>query len=92
MSFNVRNTAIHGQLTLPNTLANALGAAVELINGVAIKARASNTGSVYVGVAGVTTTTGYELAPGDTLTLPIDNISSVFIIGAASDRVSYIGN
>lgn len=63
------------------------------------KARANNTGNVYIGVSGVTkpdgttdATTGFELAAGeDTGWLPTDNLSRFYYItDGASDEVLYM--
>lgn len=64
-----------------------------------LKARSTNTGSVYLGGAGVTipdgttdTTTGIELTAGDeTGWLPIDNLSRLYRIGDSdSDGLTYM--
>lgn len=66
---------------------------------VKIKAVRSNSGNVYVGVAGVTkvttannTTAGFELDAGeDTDWLPVDNLNKLYIIcDNAGDDISYI--
>lgn len=68
-----------------------------LINGLAIRAKASNVGSVFVGGANVTATddgtgNGFALPPNATLSLPVGNASAVFIIGTAGDVVYVTGN
>lgn len=68
-----------------------------LINGLAIRAKASNVGSVFVGGASVTATddgtgNGFALPPNATLSLPVGNASAVFIIGTAGDVVYVTGN
>ena len=56
-----------------------------------IKALAANaTGMVYVGLAGVTTGTGYQLAAGDELQLfntYVADAGSIYIIGSTSGMV-----
>lgn len=61
----------------------ALGslAALRAVN---IKAMSTNAASVFVGTSGVTTATGYELAAGDSITLPITNANLAFVIAVAT--------
>lgn len=68
-----------------------------LANGLTLRAKATNTGSVFVGPAGVNATdtgsgNGFALLPGAAISLSVSNASSVFIIGTASDVVYVIGN
>lgn len=59
---------------------------------VKVKANLGNTDNVYVGKAGVLTTTGYELDAGEeTPWIPVADLSDVALIGgAASQGVSLI--
>ena len=58
---------------------------------VVIQASASNTGIVYVGATGVTTTTGIALNAGDAFSFNIDNIDNVYVIASANNQaVSYV--
>jgi hypothetical protein len=68
-----------------------------LTNGVSIKAKPTNTGSVFIGAAGVTATddgsgNGFALRPGEAVNLPITSTAGIFIIGTASDVIYVIGN
>lgn len=68
-----------------------------LTNGLTLRAKATNTGTVFVGPAGVNATdtgsgNGFALLPGAAISLSVSNASSVFIIGTASDVVYVIGN
>jgi hypothetical protein len=68
-----------------------------LINGLTLRAKATNTGTVFVGPAGVNATdtgsgNGFALVPGAAVSLAVNNASLVFIIGTASDVVYVIGN
>jgi hypothetical protein len=72
-------------------------AAQALTNGVVIRAKSSNVAAVFVGAAGVTATddgsgNGFSLLPGASVSLPVSNASSVFIIGTAGDIVYVTGN
>lgn len=98
-------TAIQGRLSLSALLAPgqvAVGvAAVQmhpagqaLQQGVVVTAHPNNPfGSiVYVGIAGVTTGTGFPLAPGASLTLPVPNTNQVYLIGSqAALTAAWIG-
>ena len=63
-----------------------------LVNGIVITAPSGNTGTVYVGPAGVTTGNGYKLAPGSSISYAVTNVSAIYIIGTAADTVSFTGN
>jgi hypothetical protein len=59
---------------------------------VTVKANNGNSGTVYVGVTGVTTSTGFELGAGESVSLPVDNTNRIFVIAnAASQTISYVG-
>ena len=65
-----------------------------LINGVVIRTKSSNVGSVFVGGSTVTATddgsgNGFALPPNATLSLPVGNASAVYVIGTAGD-ISYV--
>ena len=63
-----------------------------------LTARSTNTGSVYIGGAGVTapnnstdTTTGIELVASATILIPIDNLNRLYYIGSdANQRLTYL--
>lgn len=66
-----------------------------------IKARPGNTGPVYIGESGVTTSTGYILEPGDSFEVtaaltghPVFNValSQLYVIGTSSDKISWLSS
>jgi len=61
--------------------------------GVIVKSLAGNTGKIYLGnAAGVLTTTGFELSPGDSISLPLTNANLVYAISdTAAQTVCWIG-
>ena len=64
-----------------------------LANGVVITAATANTGTVYVGPSGVTSSTGYPLAAGVSISYAVANLSSIYIIGTnGTDVVAFTGN
>ncbi len=59
---------------------------------VTVKANNANSGTVYVGLTGVTTSTGFELGAGESVSLPVDNTNRIFVISdATSQTISYVG-
>jgi|HubBroStandDraft_5_1064220.scaffolds.fasta_scaffold02065_4 hypothetical protein len=61
--------------------------ATQACRAVTIKAAKANTVAVYIGTTGVTDSTGYELDPGDILTLPVTNVNLVHVISGSSGQV-----
>jgi hypothetical protein len=60
------------------------------MNGLIIEALSTNTHSLYVGGAGVTNGTGFELQPGQSTSLAINDISKVYIAGTNGEKATYI--
>ena len=83
---------ITGQAAV-TTSAVSLGAQA-LLNGVVVKALTTNGAAVYIGAAGVTVANGYPLQPGEAISFAVANLSSLYIISAASttDKVAWAGN
>jgi hypothetical protein len=68
-----------------------------LTNGLTIKAKSTNTGSVFVGPSGVTATdtglgNGFALLPGDSISLPVSTTAGIFVIGTLNDIIYVIGS
>lgn len=55
-------------------------------HGVIIKALSTNTGTIYVGLVGVTAATGYPLDAGETVTIPVDNANKVYAIASVDNQ------
>lgn len=84
-------TPVNGQATV-GTSAAAL-ASNSLTNGVIVQALSTNTVSIFVGVSGVTTSTGFELQPGQATSVAVTNTSSIFAIsGSAAQGLCFIGS
>lgn len=82
---------ITGQQTL-TTAAVALPSSA-LQNGLIVTAMPANSGTVYVGAAGVAITTGYPLSPGQSMSFAVANANGISVIGTnATDRVAFSGN
>lgn len=59
---------------------------------VTIHASKANVADVAIGPVGVTLATGYLLSPGESVTLPIQNVNLLYLVGAnTSDKVSWMG-
>ena len=59
---------------------------------VTIKALIANTGVIYVGNSGVLSTNGFALAAGDTISLDIANLATVFVNSSVNgEGVTYLG-
>jgi len=65
---------------------------VALKAGVTIKAADGNTGIVWVGDTGVAADSGLPLAAGESIFIPIENASKVYLLGDTSgDKLYYLG-
>ena len=67
------------------------GAPLTALRGVIVKSLGGNSGKIYVGSSnGVTVATGFELIPGDAISLPLNNINLVWCISdTAAQKVSW---
>ncbi len=66
-------------------------ASSQAVKSVTIKALASNTGLIYVGNSGVSSTDGFELSARDSVSLDITNLATVYIDSAVTgEGVTYI--
>lgn len=75
----------------------AISSSQALVNGLVIKARLTNTGSVWIGGSGVTTTddgtgNGYKLTPGEACSFACNNANLIYAIGTANDVLYFEGN
>jgi len=76
--------------TTSNTSAVQLSASSTVpTNGIVIEALIANAAVVYIGGSGVTTSTGFQLSPGQSLTLTC-NLNTIYVIGSnATDKVCW---
>lgn len=84
---------VHGQNTDIDASAEPLTATVTpCVSGITVKAMPTNTAKIYVGASGVTTATGYPLSAGESVFVPVDDVSKVYAIGgAANQAAAWIG-
>lgn len=77
--------------TVPTVTATAI-ATTQAVHSVTIKALSTNTVAVFIGGTGVTTANGFELLAGESVSLDVSNLATVFCIsGSASQNIRYIG-
>lgn len=63
------------------------------ISSVVIKGLAANTGKIYVGDVTVTTSNGFELAAGATISIAVNDLSKVYIDASAnSQSISFLAS
>lgn len=92
----IHDTFFHGSRTVGVTQVQLIASSIPVQKGIVIKASNSNTGNIYVGNTGLTINTaeatdGFELGPGESLTIEPDNVSKVYLISdAASQRVYFV--
>lgn len=83
-----------GQQAVTNTAAKLNGGvATSFTNGFRLKNLSTSTAPVFYGPSGVTTSTGDELAPGESVILPVADASTVYVIAvsAGTSTVSIAG-
>ena len=69
------------------------GTATAFTNGIVITNSASSAASVFIGIVGVTISTGLEIPSGSSVVLPIQDVSSLYVIAVASsgNTISWLG-
>lgn len=85
-------TAIrHGQVSVGTSAVQLTAGALK--QGVTIKAPSTNSGKLFVGVTGVTTSTGFPLSAGDAVFLAVDNVNRIYVISdTTSQNVAFLGS
>jgi hypothetical protein len=83
------SSPVYGQYAV-TTSAAAIGSSTSLSTGITL----TNTGStnIYVGGSGVTTSNGYVLVGGTSVSFVVANLSSIYAIGSVAGTLSYIGS
>ena len=68
------------------------GASAPCNIGITLKSLTANSVDIFVGGIGVSTTSGFAISPGETVTLRLDNIQDIFAITTTGSQIlSYIG-
>lgn len=90
--WNVGTTTVNepkvGQTTSNSTpqRLNA-GASISVTNGILVQAIAANTNNIYIGGGLVTSTSGYELQPGQAVPFTVNDVNELYVIGGSgSDK------
>jgi hypothetical protein len=79
-----------GHKTGTNGTPTALGSSLACAS-VVVRAMPTNVGLVYVGTSTVTTSTGYELSPGDAVAFDVGNVAQVYFdVDTTSEGVSWM--
>ena len=76
--FNFQQTCTTGAVALPSNTCT---------QGVRVAALASNTGTVYIGGSGVTTSNGFPLYPGSFYDYRVKNSNLIYIVGSDNTQV-----
>ncbi len=88
--------AISGTIKVTAAGTRAQAAGKENVRSVVFKARADNTGNIYLGGSDVSSTDGMTLVPGESIQLQIQEAISTSQFWADSDnnndQVDFIGN
>lgn len=86
------NTLIEGNVTLTGTAQRLSATSIECVV-ITLQSEPTNTTNVYVGKSTNVSSTVHMLTllPGESVTLTIDNVNKVYIIGALNDKVCYGG-
>ena len=79
----------HGQQTVGTSAVQLTSTAHIVVFGVLVKADNGNTGNVYVGWKGVTTSTGFRLSAGEGIFIEVDNPTKVYLIADADNQKVY---
>lgn len=79
-----------GQKAVSTTAVQVSASSTLPTNGILIEALSTNSASIFIGGSGVTTSTGFELSPGQVCPFTC-NLNTLYIISVASttDRVSW---
>ncbi len=85
-------TIYNGKKTVTTAGTRVTLASSQAVKSVTIKALVANTGVIYVGDGSVASTTGFALAPGDSISLDIANLATVNLDSSVNgEGVTYIG-
>jgi hypothetical protein len=90
IQLNGNSTVFSGQQAVT---ASAVALASNAAKGVCIRAIISSVVPVYIGPSGVTTSTGTQLNPGESLCLPVTNTNLLYVIATTTgSTISFIGS
>lgn len=85
-------TIYNGQKTVTTAGTQVVLAASQAVKSVTVKALSTNTGLIFVGATGVSSSNGYVLSARESISLDISNLATVFINSSLDgEGVSYLG-
>lgn len=87
----VRTTIYNGITTCSTSAIQLSTEAYSLGHGILLKSHNANAGIVYVGSSDVADTNGFELQAGESMTIPVDAVSKIYIISSISSAYQEIG-
>jgi hypothetical protein len=86
-------TIYHGKKTVTTAGTRVALASSQSVRSVCIKALQTNGGYIYVGDVTTSSTTGFQLLAGDTISLDIANLSTIYLDSSVSgEGVTYISS
>ena len=95
-SIDIGDVEITGHSTIASGENDTVGTSAEVLTSstackhVDIMANIANTGIIYVGGSGVTSSTGIALYPGDVYSIDIDNLNDVYVVASVNgENVQY---
>jgi len=86
VSEEVAESFSHGQVDVGTSAVQLTTSATPCKFGVVVKADDDNSGNVYVGGSGVTTSNGFRLGAGQGISLEIDDASKIYVIADSSGQ------
>lgn len=90
VNINGNGTVISGQQAVTTS---AVALATNSAKGACVRSSINSTVTVYLGPSGVTTSTGHELNPGDSVCLPVSNTNLLFAISTSTGgTVTFLGS
>ena len=95
-SIDIGDVEVKGHGTITSGENDAVGTSAEVLTStqaakhVDIMAAVANTGIIYVGGSGVTSSTGIALYPGDVYSLDIEDLNDVYVVATVDgENVQY---
>jgi len=85
----VSSTINYGQVTVGTTAVQLTSTSTPLNFGIVVKADPNNSGNVYVGDSSVSTSNGYLLTPGESISFEIDDVSKVYVVADTDNQKIY---
>lgn len=80
-----------GKATVSTAGTRVVLASAQAITSVTVKALSTNTGLIYVGNSTVASTNGFQLSAGDSVSMDVTDLSTVYLDCAVSgEGVSYL--